>query len=240
MIETQIVSYEFQDGVATIKMNDGSKNLLSPKMLGELNMALDQAEKDSAVVIITGHEDVFSAGFDLKVLKTGATQAYTMLNEGFALATRMLSFRMPIIIACNGHAIAMGSFLLLSGDYRIGATGQFKIMANEVAIGLTMPATGIEVCKQRLTPAHFVRAVMQSEEYNPTSAVEAGFLDRTVAPEDLLNEAVKTANRFTKLDPKAHYRTKLRARRHLIRAMKRANRFDRFDIIIQGIKRMIK
>ncbi len=239
-MESQIVSYEYKDGISTIQMNDGSKNLMSPRMLKELNKALDQAEKDAGVVIITGSAGVLSAGFDLKVLKTGVAKAFSMLNAGFALTTRLLSFRTPVVIACNGHAVAMGVFLLLSGDYRIGATGPFKIMANEVAIGLTMPATAIVVCRQRLTPAHFVRAVMQSEEYNPASALEAGFLDRTVAPEDLFEEARKIAEKFTQLDLEAHYKTKLRTRRQLIKALKRANRFDRFDLIIQGIRRILK
>lgn len=239
-MESQIVNYAFQDGIATIRMNDGGKNLISPKMVHGLNEALDQAEKDFAVVIITGSNDVLSAGFDLKILKSGAKKAFKMLNGGFALTTRLLSFRTPVVIACNGHAIAMGVFLLLSGDYRLGTTGQVKIVANEVAIGLTMPATGIEVCKQRLTPAHFVRAVMQSEEYNPTSAFEAGFFDKLVSPKDLQQEALETAKRLAKLDLGAHYKTKLRTRRHLIKALKRANRFDRFDIIRQGIKRVLK
>ena len=240
MNNPQIVNYELQGKIATITMNDGSKNLMSPNMLHALNKALDQAEKDAAIVIITGYEDIFSAGFDLKVLKAGGTPAMNMLNGGFALTTRLLSFRTPIVNACNGHAVAMGCFLLLSGDYNIGASSPFKIVANEVAIGLTMPATAIQVCKQRLAPAHFVRAVMQSEVYHPTTAVEAGFLDRTVASEDLLPTAIEAANRLAQLDLNAHYKTKLRARRHVIKALKRANRFDRFDIIFQGIKRMLK
>ncbi|MEM7374589.1 MAG: crotonase/enoyl-CoA hydratase family protein [Bacteroidota bacterium] len=240
MHESQFVSYNLQGSVATITMNDGSKNLMSPTMIQELNQALDQAEQDKAVVIITGNEDILSAGFDLKVLKAGGKQAMKMLNGGFALTTRLLSFPTPIVIACNGHAVAMGCFLLLSGDYRIGTSGPFKIVANEVAIGLTMPATAIVVCRQRLAPAHFVRAVMQSEEYNPTSAVQAGFLDREVASEDLMKEAITAANRLAKLDLTAHYKTKLRSRRQLIRALKRANRFDRFDIIRLGIQRMLK
>lgn len=237
---SQIVNYELNAGIATITMNDGSKNLMSPTMLQQLNKALDQAEKDSAVVILTGTDDILSAGFDLKILKSGASQAFTMLNEGFALTTRLLSFRTPVVIACNGHAIAMGCFLLLSGDYRIGTAGPYKIVANEVAIGLTVPATGIEVCRQRLTAAHFVRAVMQSEEYNPATALEAGFLDKVVEAGSLQNEAAETAGRLAKLDLNAHYQTKLRAREDLINKLKQANRFDKYDLVKLGIKRMFK
>ena len=52
------------------------------------------------------------------------------------LSERLLAFPTPVVIACPGHAIAMGLFLLLSGDLRIGAEGRFKLVANEVAIGM--------------------------------------------------------------------------------------------------------
>lgn len=241
MTEQKYVSYNLQNQIATITMNDGHKNLMSPKMLLELNQALDQAKKDNAVIIITGYDNIFSAGFDLKVLKKGANHAFKMLNDGFALTTRLLSFPTPVIMASNGHVIAMGVFLLLSGDYRIGVQGPFKIVANEVAIGMTMPETAIQVCKQRLAPAHFVRAVMLAEEYNPTTAVEAGFFDCTVSSnEALMEKAISKATEYTQLHLNAHYKTKLRTRKRLIKTLKRANRFDKFDIIRQAINRMLK
>ena len=57
-----------------------------------------------------------------------------MLRAGFDLAERVLSYPLPVVIDGTGHAIAMGVFLLLSGDYRVGATGPYKFTANEVAI----------------------------------------------------------------------------------------------------------
>ena len=88
-----------------------------------------------------------------------------MLEAGFALAQRILSFPTPVVIAVPGHAIAMGVFLVLCGDYRVGADGPYRITANEVAIGLTMPRAAVEICRQRLAPAHFTRAVGLAEVY---------------------------------------------------------------------------
>ncbi|HUN31199.1 MAG TPA: enoyl-CoA hydratase-related protein [Trebonia sp.] len=96
------------------------------------------------MVLIEGRDGVFSAGFDLPVLRNGGPDALTMLRSGFELAARLLEFPQPVVIACTGHAVAMGVFLLLCGDYRVGATGPFKITANEVAIGLTMPRAAVE------------------------------------------------------------------------------------------------
>ncbi len=235
-----IVDYKQQDQIATITMNDGSKNLISPKMLSELNKVLDQAEKDKAVVVLTGQEGIFSAGFDLKILKKGVTDAFKMLIGGFELSHRLLGFPMPVVIACSGHAVAMGSFLLLSADYSLCSKGAFKIVANEVAIGLTLPYAAIEICRQRLTPAHFVRTTLLSETYNPESAVNAGFIDRVVAPNQLMEEALKLANEYTKLDLKAHYESKMRVRSGTLSALKSAINADKRDFVMMGVKRFLK
>ena len=175
-----LVRYELNDSVATVTMDDSRVNVLSLPMLTDINRALDQALEDQAVVVLTGREGVFSAGFDLPVLRAGGPDAFEMLRAGFALAVRLLSFPRPVVIGCTGHAVAMGVFLLLSGDFRVGAAGPFKITANEVAIGVTMPRAAVEICRQRLAPAHFNRATVLAEAFSPESAVEAGFVDRLV------------------------------------------------------------
>jgi enoyl-CoA hydratase/carnithine racemase len=124
-------SYYCDDAIATITIDDGKVNALSFAVLAELNAALDQAERDGAVVILAGRDGVFSAGFDLPVLRGGGPDALAMLRAGFELAARLLAFPRPVVIACTGHAVAMGVFLLLCGDYRVGATGPYKITANE-------------------------------------------------------------------------------------------------------------
>ena len=150
---SNLVSYTFADGISTIALDDGKANVMSNQMISELNQALDQAEANGGVVIITGREKMLSGGFDLGVFKAGDAEAtYTMLSGGAHLAKRLLGFPLPTICACSGHAIAMGVFLLLSTDYRIGIEGDSKFAANEVAIGMTVPHFAIETLRQRLTP----------------------------------------------------------------------------------------
>jgi enoyl-CoA hydratase len=221
-----LVTYRLQDSIATITMDDGQRNALSPDMFSEINAALDRARADRAVVILTGREGVFSAGFDLRVLGGGGADAYRMVKEGFELAERILSFPAPVVIACTGHAIAMGVFLLLSGDYRLGAAGPYRVGANEVAIGLTMPFFGVEMCRQRLAPAHFHRAVINAEIYRPDDAVAAGFLDRVVPASELQDVARSTAAELAKLNIDVHTATKLRARDHALKAIRAAIEAD--------------
>jgi enoyl-CoA hydratase len=221
-----LVTYSLEDAIATITMDDGKVNALSLDMLTEVNAAFDQAEADGAVVVLTGREGRFSAGFDLGVLRAGGEDALAMLKAGFELSARLLSFPTPIVIACPGHAIAMGVFLLLSGDYRVGAEGPYKITANEVAIGITMPFAAIEVCRQRLTPAAFSRAVILSEVFSPGEAVAAGLLDRAVPSAELANVARSTAIDLSKLEMSAHAATKGRARAAALEAIRAAIETD--------------
>ena len=224
-----LVSYQLDGSVATITMDDGKVNALSLQMLTELGAALDRALADRAVVVLTGRDGIFSAGFDLTVLRAGGSDASAMLRAGFELAERILSFPTPVLIACTGHAIAMGVFLLLSGDYRVGAAGPYKITANEVAIGLTMPRAAVEICRQRLAPAHFNRAVILAEIFSPDDAVAAGFLDRVVPAPELQDVAASAAGLLAKLDSDAHAASKVRARDNSLHALRAAIEADDAD-----------
>ena len=227
---SDLVAYKLEHPICTITLDDGKVNCLSPQMLGEINAALDRAEKDRAAVVLAGRKGKFSAGFDLAVIGRGGSDAVDMLINGFRLAERLLSFPMPVVIACTGHAIAMGSFLLLSADYRIGADGAHKIGANEVAIGMTMPRFGVEICRQRLAPAHFHRAVISAEIYSPAGAVEAGFLDRVVLEDELIAAARDKATALAGLNMPAHTATKLRARDKALQAVREAIEADEADL----------
>ena len=217
-----LVSYRRESSIATITMDDGKVNALSAELLAELNAALDRAAADQTVVVLAGRPGVFSAGFELAVLKAGGRPAALLVRAGFELAARVLAFPAPVLIACTGHAVAMGAFLLMSGDYRIGVDGPYKFSVNEVAIGLTVPQAAIEICRQRLTPAHFSRAVILADVFSPQDALAAGFVDRLVPEGELQDLAGSTAARLATLDLNAHGVTKLRAREPALTAIRAA------------------
>lgn len=225
------ISYSLDRGVATIEVDDGKVNAMSPTTLAGIGAAFDRAHDDDAVVVVLrGRPGVLSAGFDLGVLAEGGPPALAMLRAGFELCYRMLSSPRPIVVACTGHAIAMGAFLLLSGDYRIGVTGRHKIVANEVAIGLTVPRAAVEICRHRLAPTHFARAVELSEQFSPERGVQAGFLDEVVAIDDLDATVAAAASRLGALDGSAHAATKLRTRGPALAALRAAIDADNRDL----------
>lgn len=222
-----LVHYKFDDSLSFITLDDGKANVMSVQMLSEINAALDQAEQNGGVVILTGREKILSGGFDLGVFKRGdKEEIYTMLEAGAKLTHRLLSFPLPTIAACGGHAIAMGTFVLLSCDYRIGSTGEAKFAANEVAIGLTVPHFAIEVCRQRLAPASLNKAVNLAHFFDVDEALQAGFLDEVTSEEALAELAITRAKAFAQLDLAAHAATKLRLRAPLLEALEYAIHTD--------------
>jgi len=221
-----LATYRIEDGIAIVTMNDGKRNALSREMFAALAAAFDRAEQEKVPVVLTGTPGTFSAGFDLKVMMAGGQAMVDLVRTGFELGERLLRFPTPFVAACTGHAVAMGAFLLLSADYRIGVEGDFRIQANEVAIGITMPHFAIEICRQRLTPACFNRAVMNSEPFAPEAAVTAGFLDRVVPAADVVRVAREKAAELAKLSASAFVATKLRARAVALRAVRAAIEAD--------------
>ena len=215
------VNYELNESVATITLNDGKVNVLGPGMQAAINEALDRAEKDeSKAVVLAGNQRVFSGGFDLAVFRSGDAQAALgMLSGGFELSLRCLTFPKPVIMAATGPAIAMGSFLLLSGDHRVGAPNS-RCQAIEVQIGMTIPISAIEIMRLRLTPAAFQRGVSLAATFEGDDAIAAGWLDEIVPPEEVLSRAQEVAAAAAQLHAKAHLASKLKARDSALKAIR--------------------
>jgi enoyl-CoA hydratase len=211
---------ELHGDVAVITMDDGKANAINPTMLGALNAALDQAEKQAKAVVIVGREQRFSAGFDLKLMQAAAPQEVTdLVKGGGRLALRLYDFPMPVVAACTGHGIAMGCFILLACDVRIGAIGPYKIGANETAINMVLPAFGFELAKARLNPQFLTDSVIHSTLYDPEQAVVAGYLDSVAAPDKVLDVAIAQAQELSVLTSKAYAMNKHLLRRHSLDAI---------------------
>lgn len=188
-------------------------------------------------MILTGREEVFSAGFDLKVMQRGGREAIGMLRAGYALPARVMAYPYPVIAACGGHSFAMGVFLMLSADYVIGSRGDFKIAANEVAIGMTMPRVAAAMLHHRLDPAVYQRAVTLAEYFTPETALTSGFFDELIEPDELMSRAGTLAAQFKELDPTAHTVSKRRIRARLIRKIRFSIPLDLLDAMLLGLRR---
>ena len=205
---TDAVHYERNGAVSIVRLDDGKANAVSPAFLEGVNHALDRAEKDGGAVVLLGRPGRFSAGFDLGTFAKGPEATRELLGGGAELLVRMLQSPLPIVAGCTGHALAMGSLLLLASDLRIGAEGAFKIGLNEVAIKMVLPQFAVKLARERLSKRHLLRSTTMAEIYAPAEAVDAGYLDRVVDADALEATALSEAARLAELPPTAFAGTK--------------------------------
>lgn len=172
--------------VATVTIDDGKANALSHAVLGGIEEALDEVERSGArAVVVIGREGKFSAGFDLSVMTSGPENARDLLARGARLGLRLYEFPLPVVFGVTGHALAMGGILLCCADVRVGADGPFKLGLPEVRIGMPVPRFAVEVCRDRMSPRWYTRAVQLAQSLSPADALEAGLLDEVVAADEV-------------------------------------------------------
>jgi enoyl-CoA hydratase len=216
-VENGPLTYTLEGNLALVVMDDGKANALSDAMLDALSAAIDRAEKEAAALVLVGRKDRFCAGFDLRAMMASHDSAKALLRRGSAVLMKLYGAKVPLVLACTGHALAGGALVLLTGDVRIGASGAYRIGLNEVSIGLPVPVLAMELARDRLTTAELGPATLESRIYGPEDAQKAGYLDLVVPEGDVLARAKTEATRLAAQPKSAYAATKERLRGRTIK-----------------------
>ena len=214
------MNYQVTNNIATLTIDDGKANVVGQDFLDKVNAALDRAAAEKVgALILKGREGMFSGGFDLGEFKKGREQGMAMVGRGFELLVRLYSFPLPLVAACTGHGIAMGAFIIMACDRRIGTLGDYKMSLPETAIGMELPPILVELTASRISRRHMTRVALLSEVYNPEQAVAAGFTDEVVAAEDLDSRSMAVAEQLAGLPQAQFAANKLSVRARTLQAM---------------------
>ena len=207
--------------IAVITFDDGKFNAVGFTLIEQFNNALDEAEKNAKAVVLHGGEGKFCGGFDLSVMKSGDKEKqHELVSKGADLIVRLYSFPIPVIVAAEGHSIAMGAIMLMASDLRIGKDADTKYGLNETAIGMVLPPFGMELAKARLANTSQTEALLFSRIYQGKEAVKAGFLDAAVPQEKVLATAIGYAEQLKMLPSQAFAASKLQLRKETLEKMK--------------------
>lgn len=190
---SDLVTLSIADGVAHLALDDGKANAISHAMIAALHGALDTAVAEAKAVVLSGRPGRFSAGYDLSVMNGGPDAVRALVREGALLTMRLYELERPVLIAATGHALAQGAIFLMAADVRIGAAGAFKIGLNEVALGMPVPVYAAELARDRLSRRHLTAATNLATIYDPAGAVDAGYLDAAVEPDEVVAHTLERA-----------------------------------------------
>jgi enoyl-CoA hydratase len=208
-----VVEFERRGAIALVTLNrPEARNAVSPEVSQTMATILDDVEADATLraVVLTGRGEVFSAGADLKVVAQGNANEIARGKGGFAgIVTR--DFPKPLIAAVNGAALAGGFEIVLSCDLVVAAdTSRFGIP--EVKRGLMAAAGGLIRLPKRVPLAIALELAMTGDPIDAPRALQLGLVNRVVAADHVVDEAIALAERIGENSPAA-----VRASRQLVR-----------------------
>lgn len=199
--------------VHLIRLECDHANAIDEKFLETLTKGLRAAvDADKKAVVLTGYDNFFSAGLNLKSLPDDRDGMASFVDSFEEAHLALLQFPLPVVAAVNGHAIAGGCVLACAADLRIGADGSHKLGVSEVSLGVSFPATAFEIMRYTLSRASIPDVLLGGRLLSPTEAETAGILHRVVSAESLLDEALDAARKLGEQPRRAFHHTKLALR----------------------------
>jgi len=190
------ISYAKEQNKAIIKVNrPEALNALNRGTLSELNMALDEVQKDPEVkvlVITAEGQKAFSAGADLKEASSLDEAGVKELIElGQSVYRKIDDFPKPVLVAINGIALGGGVELSLAGDIRV-ASETAKLGSPEVNIGLIPGWGGTQRLPKILGKGKAAELIFTGGIIDAREAQRIGLVDRVLSPD----EFASTVNRM--------------------------------------------
>lgn len=196
-MEFENINLTRSNTVAVIALNrPGRMNAINTGILLEIESALDIIESDKGIraVILTGGEKVFAAGFDIKEISTVITpvDAKALLEKVHRCYNRLEAIELPVIAAASGLTFGGGFELALACDVRIASdTARFALP--EINLGLIPGAGGTQRLPRIIGVGRAYEMLYTGKAISAKEALETGLVNKVVAPDKLMDEAVKLA-----------------------------------------------
>lgn len=222
MIETV-----FDEEIAILRIDHGPVNALDAELMAALADAIDAVEQDAKAVVLTGAGGAFSAGADLiRLLDEGRRYVEEARPHATRAFERMFMISRPVVAAINGHAIAGGCVIALACDHRITASGEHRLGLAELKVGVPFPAWALEIVRFAVPPPHLQRLIYSGRLVTPDEALALGLVDEVVAPDLLMERALKAARRLASIPASTFRLTKRILREPYAERARRAGSID--------------
>jgi enoyl-CoA hydratase len=225
----ETILVETRDAVALITLNRPQVlNALNSLLMREMNVALDEFERDPAIgaIVITGSEKAFSAGADIGEMKDKSFAE--IYGEDFITRDweRIAQCRKPVIAAVSGFALGAGCEIAMMCDIIIAADSA-KFGQPEITIGI-LPGAG---ATQRLTravgKAKAMDLCLSGRMMDAAEAERSSLVSRVVPASQLLDEAMTTAQKIAQQSRSAAMLTKEAVNRAFETTLAEGVRFER-------------
>ncbi|MDN5780512.1 MAG: enoyl-CoA hydratase/isomerase family protein [Luteimonas sp.] len=229
---TTLIKRTDHGDIRELQLDRAPVNALNPMLCSQLSAAIGEAVADGVGgIVLSGGPKVFSAGLDVPFLLTLPDRdALKAAWEQFFHAARELArCPVPVVAAINGHAPAGGCVLALCCDYRVMASGPYRIGLNETQVGLVAPE-GIQSLLARVVGPHRAeRLLVAGELVESEQALAIGLVDELASIDAVATRARVWLEQLLQLPRKPVLATRAIARAEVIEALQPDNiRLDHF------------
>ncbi len=204
------IIYEVRGAVALITLNrPKALNALNSPLISELGDALATIQADDGIgaVVVTGSEKAFAAGADIKEMQDkGFADAYLedFITNGWEAVT---IFRKPVIAAVAGYALGGGCEMAMMCDFIIAAENA-KFGQPEINLGVLPGAGGTQRLTRAVGKSKAMEMILTGRMMDAEEAERAGLVSRIVPVENLIDDAIETAETIANLSRLAVYSAK--------------------------------
>ena len=195
---SRVVSVSREEGgVALIHLNRPPANSYDRRFIDDLNAAIDEIRFDESIgaaVLMSDLLKFFSAGADIGMFRTvtPTARAMTILHMHEVLI-KMEHTPKVFIAAIGGHCLGGGLEISLATDFRFAAEGEYRLGVPEVTLGLLPGNGGTQRLPRLIGRQKAMELLVTGKALDPKSAAGLGIVDRLLAPDRLLPEAVAFA-----------------------------------------------
>lgn len=175
-------------------------NALCTPLIDELGTALDLFEADSEIgcIVLTGSEKAFAAGADIKEMS--GRDFIDVYSNDFITDDweKVAKCRKPVIAAVAGYALGGGCEMAMMCDFIIAAENA-KFGQPEITIGTIPGAGGTQRLTRAVGKAKAMEMCLTGRIMDAEEAERSGLVTRIVPVDNLLENALETADKIAKL-----------------------------------------
>lgn len=229
-----MITCQIEGGIATLILNRPKVNAINGEMVNQLQSHLDEliTEKRIKGIILTGIPGFFSAGLDvLELFPLNREEILKFWIRFNRLLITLFTYPKLIFSAISGHSPAGGTVLAIMTDYRVMASGKFKIGLNEVAVGLTLPGAIGEVFQYLLGNRQAEMYALTGSLVSPEKALDMGLVDEVCVAEDVLDTTKNRLEEWLELPSIQQGLTKQKLRKSIADRMEVDFEKDTNDIV---------
>jgi len=185
------------NGVAFIHLNRPPANSYDRGLIDDLDAAIDEIRFDESIgaaVLMSDLPKFFSAGADINMFRTVSSKARAMtILHMHEVLLKMEHTPKVFIAAIGGHCLGGGLEIALATDFRFAAEGEYRLGVPEVTLGLLPGNGGTQRLPRLIGRQKAMELLVTGKPLDPKTAAALGVVDRLVAPDRLLPEAVAFA-----------------------------------------------